>query len=387
MNISRALAGFLAASSRPKKWVLLRPAAAAATLRSSPISTEAAAPAIRACKSDPKPLELKPEPEQESSGLSPAPRNPPPLKDPSKVPRPSEIPFQARVRNAVHLVGKVGVRVQLEASPEGVYSAVSVLIQEKTKEFPHFWIPVIFQGDLAEIAACHLKEDDLVYVTGQLSGDAPPLTVKDAQTNIQVLAHSLSFVEKNSPKKEGQMMHEKYKVVSDFSASSEESIPTLNLWNDLLSNPHKWWDNRTSKVNPNSPDFKHKTTRKGLWLDSAPDWVLPKLDGLEFIGSNDITKQGKDHNLSSAQENGEDYISKNSYKGKAGIKAAVSNKKNESLWKDLLENPNKWWDNRSKKSNPRSPDFKHKDSGEGLWLDTSPAWVLPNLPPSTTEKK
>ncbi|KAF8404332.1 hypothetical protein HHK36_009215 [Tetracentron sinense] len=37
--------------------------------------------------------------------------------------------------------------------------------------------------------------------------------------------------------------------------------------------------------------------------------------------------------------------------------------------------------------NKRSPDFKHTDTCEGLWLDCSPAWVLPKLPPATKPKQ
>lgn len=29
----------------------------------------------------------------------------------------------------------------------------------------------------------------------------------------------------------------------------------------------------------------------------------------------------------------------------------------------------------------RSPDFKHKETGEALWLSDSPTWVLSKLPP------
>jgi hypothetical protein len=45
---------------------------------------------------------------------------------------------------------------------------------------------VIFQDDLAQIAASHLKEKDLVYVSGQLTGDVPPFKHTDGQANIQV---------------------------------------------------------------------------------------------------------------------------------------------------------------------------------------------------------
>lgn len=56
----------------------------------------------------------------------------------------------------------------------------------------------------------------------------------------------------------------------------------------------------------------------------------------------------------------------------APASAAKSSKADKEA--DLLANPAKWWDNRVGKTNPKAPDFKHKDSGEGIWLDkASPA--------------
>ena len=52
-----------------------------------------------------------------------------------------------------------------------------------------FRIPVIFQDDLAQIAASHLQENDLVYVSGQLTGDVPPFKHNDGQANIQVFIY------------------------------------------------------------------------------------------------------------------------------------------------------------------------------------------------------
>ena len=57
----------------------------------------------------------------------------------------------------------------------------------------------------------------------------------------------------------------------------------------------------------------------------------------------------------------------------------------ESLWRSLAEEPDTWWDNRERKAqpgaNPRSPDFKHKETGEALWIESrdTPAWVLETL--------
>ncbi|PKI34598.1 hypothetical protein CRG98_044992, partial [Punica granatum] len=56
--------------------------------------------------------------------------------------------------------------------------------------------------------------------------------------------------------------------------------------------------------------------------------------------------------------------------------------------KDLVENPDKWWDNRSN-NKPKStyPEFKHKEMRQALWLDSSPSRVLSNLPPLKPPEK
>ncbi|XP_061368863.1 protein OSB3, chloroplastic/mitochondrial-like isoform X2 [Gastrolobium bilobum] len=121
-------------------------------------------------------------------------------------------------------------------------------------------------------------------------------------------------------------------------------------WNDLVENPTKWLDKRSDKTNERAPDFKHKETGQVLWLNRAPTWVLSKLKGLEFDVPVVKSKQAK-------------------------------NTKDDQSWNDLVKNPTKWWDNRLNKKNERAPDFKHKESGEALWLNGSPSWVLSKLPP------
>lgn len=53
----------------------------------------------------------------------------------------------------------------------------------------------------------------------------------------------------------------------------------------------------------------------------------------------------------------------------------------ESLWQAFFASPFEWWDNRNNKRNPRAPDFKHKDTGEALWIDSryTPLWVKSQL--------
>jgi len=54
----------------------------------------------------------------------------------------------------------------------------------------------------------------------------------------------------------------------------------------------------------------------------------------------------------------------------------------DALWRELVENPSNFWDNRTNKKNPKGPDFAHKTKkspdgrfGAGLWLKDKPAWV------------
>lgn len=57
-----------------------------------------------------------------------------------------------------------------------------------------------------------------------------------------------------------------------------------------------------------------------------------------------------------------------------------SNQKRLYLWQVFFANPNEWWDQRKRKLNPKQPDFKHKDTGEVLWLSKyDPPWVQRQL--------
>lgn len=53
----------------------------------------------------------------------------------------------------------------------------------------------------------------------------------------------------------------------------------------------------------------------------------------------------------------------------------------EALWQAYFANPVDWWDNRKNKRSPNYPDFKHKDTGEALWIEgrNNPSWVKSQL--------
>lgn len=62
--------------------------------------------------------------------------------------------------------------------------------------------------------------------------------------------------------------------------------------------------------------------------------------------------------------------------------ATGGNGKKDAAWQAFFADPSAYYDNRVNKRNPNGPDFKHKQSGEGLWLGgqyPAPAWVLQRL--------
>ncbi|KAH0853449.1 hypothetical protein HID58_093224 [Brassica napus] len=315
--------------------------------------------------------------------------------------RPNEIAYEKEAANWVNLIGFVDQPVQFEASSDGKFWAGTVISQRSSSDSSAFWyyfllflyrkrilwcdydvkvvallvrIPIIFEGDLAKTADRYISKDDLIHVSGKLFIDSPPPNMTYAQSNVQVLVQNLSFVQPASPplvissssKKEENGVRKRPASPPVVVAASESGIKkqpakknivmdeASDSWNHLIENPKDWWDHRENKANglvkPRHPDFKSKDSSLSLWLNKAPSWVLPKLEGLEF---DVLVRKGR------------------------GVKQL----KGEESWKELVENPDKWWDNRIDKRNAKAPDFKHKETGEALWLNESPTWVLSKLPP------
>ncbi|XP_048337266.2 protein OSB2, chloroplastic [Ziziphus jujuba] len=277
--------------------------------------------------------------------------------------RPSEIPFQAKVANSVQLIGYIPKPVHFQTTHDGKPWASTTITTQRpssTSTDSALWIPIIFEGDLAHIAACHVKENDYVYITGQLSKHHPWRNANQGEASVQVMVQNLNFVEASSPMVKDSVHNIEEEVTScDSDSGKEDGDTALSPWRDLLDNPKEWSDYRSKKrdglVKPKYPDFKRKDGSQAIWLNSAPKWVLSKLEGLEFgnqIKNSKGTKQSKD-----------------------------------VLWKDLVDNPDKWWDNRQDKFKESQPDFKHKENGEVLWLNSSPAWALSKLPPPRPPRK
>lgn len=316
-------------------------------------------------------------------------------------PRPREIPYQAKVANFVNLIGHVKLPVKFQSFSNGKNYAATLICKEHGADCS---IPVLFEGDLAHVASCHVKENDCVYVTGKLSVDPMPFVVHEGQGKFHVLAQDICFVEGfeekglefsrkmnvkqavgrdalpdnvngnfdgmlrqeasdsvSSKKLEASNFADRHSVQKNVDnvkhspvnggQRSGQGLSPTESWEDLVKNPKHWRDCRPDKsmglLSPKYPDFKHRESGTALWINGAPSWVLPGLDNLDFgvFRKPGIAKNGK-----------------------------------EEAWKSLIENPRRWWDNRSCKRNEKAPDFKHKETGEGLWLTSAPDWVdLDNL--------
>ncbi|KAG0540990.1 hypothetical protein BDA96_03G457100 [Sorghum bicolor] len=322
---------------------------------------------------------------------------------PGDLPRPPTIPFQPRVANAVHLVGTVCAPVHVQQLPDGRFSAVSVLVHDHGINLPKFWVPIVFKDDLAQVAASHLKENDLVSVSGKLTCDSPPFQLADGEANIQVLANSLKFVDSKAVQTDAILDEDEgFIEIVEAEKKVEAKRPTSKfppgtvsgyrnkadkinkLWNDVISHPQDWIDNRPQKKNglrsPKYPDFKSKVSDEALWLDSAPASVREKLDDLVF-GSGCAATGRKDKPFGNDTQKAGTSTSWMNHRKSPDASFASKQKLEEDLWRDLVDNPANWWDNRTDKPTPKHPDFKNKNSGQGLWLGTkSPQWARDALP-------
>ncbi|KAL3628546.1 hypothetical protein CASFOL_027592 [Castilleja foliolosa] len=300
-------------------------------------------------------------------------------------PKPGEIPYQSKVANFVNLIGYVELPIRFESASDGNNFATTVISLVNGGE-KKFTVPVVFEGDLAHIVSCHVKENDCVFVSGQLSVDPTRLVPSESLGKFHVVAENINFVE-GLKKVRVQLFDEIPERVVDGDNDGKapvingnaESAPFTNvgkkknpdqitdLWRDLVKSPLQWWDYRNHKANglvkEKYPDFKQKVTGEALWISSAPKWILPGIGKLEFDVMDMKPKGGGDMRPKSGGD----------MKPKGGGLG--------DSWKNLVENPGNWFDNRMNKKNPKAPDFKHKESNDALWLNRCPDWALTKLPP------
>ncbi|GFR51244.1 hypothetical protein Agub_g13619 [Astrephomene gubernaculifera] len=152
-------------------------------------------------------------------------------------------------------------------------------------------------------------------------------------------------------------------------------------WEALRSNPSDWYDNRSRKE-PGSrrPDFVHRVDRSAvLWVNSrsAPEWLgdlLAELDsGRPQYRQQQQQQYGEEYQPRYQQQ--QQSYQQQEYGARGGGDRRVEE---QTKWESLRSNPEEWYDNRNRKTNPKAPDFRRKDDKMvALWLNSHnrPSWV------------
>lgn len=102
--------------------------------------------------------------------------------------------------------------------------------------------------------------------------------VNSVRQNGKQPAKGTSVQEGRKGKLEGVDIMDKDRYCSGTSSSSEIDEDD-HIWQEYFADPSQWWDNRCNKRNPKAPDFKHRTTKRALWVDGwyTPKWVKDRL--------------------------------------------------------------------------------------------------------------
>ncbi|KAG9440724.1 hypothetical protein H6P81_020889 [Aristolochia fimbriata] len=228
--------------------------------------------------------------------------------------RPPTISLRRRLVNSVSLIGSVVREVKVCNRKHGELGVHTMLELKSPRESgAPLRILLLISGDWAKISLRYLKPNDFITVSGHLS-----CYEKISDTGKPELFHKVVVKEWNyvSHRDKYQTAHESKCLVENketntatessdenIGESSDENIEEssdakvavpgsstaedsrkdrLYLWQLFFANPHEWWDNRNCKINPKSPDFKHKDTKECLWISrSDPPWIKQQLQRLD----------------------------------------------------------------------------------------------------------
>eukprot|EP00249_Psilotum_nudum_P013204 c24212_g1_i1 orf=330-1319(-) len=219
------------------------------------------------------------------------------------VQRPEVIEWKKEIANHVQLIGRMGRDIELTQLDLGRVVAKScIIVPNPLKPREELRFEVEFCDDLAEITVAHLKKLDHVFISGQvimvdtvlwkvLVSDVKFVVQKffinsEGSTTSDVKFVADKFIdisEGNTTKSSSEVFAKSFGRSSGSKFKAAQKSNTEGLWKSYFENPSEWWDNRGNKRNPRGPDFKHKTTGEGLWVDSwsNPEWVKSQLELLE----------------------------------------------------------------------------------------------------------
>ncbi|KAK9756394.1 hypothetical protein RND81_01G094000 [Saponaria officinalis] len=113
-----------------------------------------------------------------------------------KLARPATVTWCERLRNSVNLIGTVEYPVKQYATNGGKVGAHTVLLVKPSPDSPrHFRVTLCMWDLLAERALEHLKQNDYIYVSGEL-GSYTKSTLEGAERMYyRVTAKELNYVQ------------------------------------------------------------------------------------------------------------------------------------------------------------------------------------------------
>ncbi|CAN1273857.1 Protein OSB1, mitochondrial [Linum perenne] len=238
--------------------------------------------------------------------------------------RPATVRWAPRLANSVQLIGSVERPVETIKSKTGQFGAYTILRAKNPLDSKQltYKIMIVAWEDLAEICINHVKPGDFIYVSGLLA-------FYDNKDNYgsqsKIIVKELNFVD-----------------VSLYGIHPTAKKAELPNSGGLQQNDE-----------PVTPGCGINLAGCFIWVHSFAFTAFT-----HFNSSYVVNQEG---NIGSASQ----------FKGY---------KNDLYLWQVFFHNPDEWWDNRRDKKNPRSPDFKHKDTGEALWLGRDdPPWIRKQL--------
>ncbi|XP_050891155.1 protein OSB1, mitochondrial [Lathyrus oleraceus] len=189
-----------------------------------------------------------------------------------KFQRPPTIKWKPHLENTTTFIGSVTRQLKRVNSKTGQFGVHTCLrVRSSNKPNPSsFWVLLMMWNDVAEFAYEHVKPNHFICVSGCL---AP--YIGDTQFGYKLIVKELEFVAQSPYYKENEKENK-------FEAGNQSDVNRLHLWQVFFASPNEWWDQRKNKLNPKSPDFKHRDTGEALWLSKHnPPWVTRQLELLD----------------------------------------------------------------------------------------------------------
>lgn len=188
-----------------------------------------------------------------------------------KTQRPNTIPPQKWLLNSVTFIGTVNSPLKPFTKPNGllcVYTQLKVEYPFNSNKFISIFLDM--WEDMAELSMQHLKQNDYIYVSGNLRSVKKPSDSGKLELKHKVIVKEINYVATNNQKTN--------KIEDQGESTLEKQRNRLYLWQVFFANPYEWQDLRKFKVSPGQPDFTHKGSGEALWLKSYdPPWITRQL--------------------------------------------------------------------------------------------------------------